>query len=61
MYVEQSRYARHLRAWLDYFPPGEALIVLQEEIRDPSRAGPTVYEFLEHHGPPFCVARQASQ
>ena len=47
MYVEQSRYATHLSRWLDYFPPGQILVVLQEEIQaDPQREARRVYEFL---------------
>ncbi len=47
MYVEQSRYAKHLRAWLEYFPPEQMLIVLQEEIAaDPQAQARRVYEFL---------------
>ena len=49
MYVEQSRYAKHLRAWLEHFPPEQMLIVLQEEIAaDPQAQARRVYEFLEH-------------
>lgn len=32
MYVEQSRYATHLEAWLEYFPREAVHIVFQEEI-----------------------------
>lgn len=47
MYVEQSRYARYLRRWLDYFPRDRLLIVLQEEIREDARLmARQVYEFL---------------
>lgn len=32
MYVEQSRYATHLRRWLDHFPREQVFVVLQEEL-----------------------------
>lgn len=47
MYVEQSRYAKHLSRWLEFFPKEQMLIVLQEEIRsDPQAQARRVYEFL---------------
>lgn len=47
MYVEQSRYARHLSRWLAFFPMSQVLVVLQEEIRaDPVAQARRVYEFL---------------
>jgi hypothetical protein len=47
MYVEQSRYAKHLRAWLEHFPRERVLIVLQEEIAlDPATQARRIYEFL---------------
>jgi hypothetical protein len=47
MYVEQSRYARHLRRWMQYFPASQFLIVLQEEIHQkPSDLARQVYRFL---------------
>lgn len=47
MYVEQSRYARHLRRWMEFFPASQFLIVLQEEIHDdPDGQARRVYDFL---------------
>jgi hypothetical protein len=47
MYVEQSRYAKHLQAWLEYFQKDRVLIILQEEIAtDPQAQARLVYEFL---------------
>lgn len=47
MYIEQSRYAKHLRTWLEHFPADRMLIVLQEEIAtDPKSQARLVYEFL---------------
>ena len=47
MYVEQSRYARHLRRWMEFFPRERFLIVLQEEIhQEPYELARQVYEFL---------------
>ena len=47
MYVDQSRYARHLSRWLEFFPMSQVLVVLQEEIRaDPVAQARRVYEFL---------------
>jgi len=47
MYVEQSRYAKHLATWLDYFPRGQVLVLFQEEIAaDPLGQARVVYEFL---------------
>lgn len=47
MYVEQGRYATHLKRWLEYFPPERILVVLMEDIgRDPRAVVRSVYEFL---------------
>lgn len=47
MYVEQSRYARHLRAWLRQFPRERVMVVLQEDIAvDALAEARRVYEFL---------------
>lgn len=47
MYVEQGRYATHLKRWLEYFPPEQMLVVLMEDIeRDPRAVVRRVYEFL---------------
>jgi hypothetical protein len=48
MYLEQSRYARHLSRWLEFFPMDRMMIVLQEEIQaDPLAQARRVYEFLD--------------
>jgi hypothetical protein len=47
MYVEQSRYAVHLKRWLEYFPKEQLLVLLQEEIKeDPHGQAQFVYRFL---------------
>jgi hypothetical protein len=47
MYVEQSRYAKHLATWLDHFPREQFLVLFQEEIAaDPLAEARRVYEFL---------------
>jgi hypothetical protein len=47
MYIEQSRYATHLKRWLQYFPKEQILVVLMDEInQDPLRVASTVYGFL---------------
>lgn len=47
MYVEQSRYAKHLRSWFAHFPREHCLVVLQEDIaHDPMGQARRVYEFL---------------
>jgi hypothetical protein len=47
MYVEQSRYARYLRAWLEHFPREQFLIIFQEEIAaNPLLEACRVYDFL---------------
>ncbi len=47
MYVEQSRYATHLKRWLEYFPKGQILVVLMEDIdKDPLAVARSVYKFL---------------
>jgi hypothetical protein len=47
MYLEQSRYARHLSRWQEFFPMDRMLIVLQEDIHaDPQAQARHVYEFL---------------
>lgn len=48
MYLEQSRYSTHLQRWLQWFPMGQILVLLQEDIRvDPVREAKRVYRFLE--------------
>lgn len=47
MYIEQGRYATHLKRWLDYFPREQILIVLQEDVKqDPDKEAERVYRFL---------------
>jgi len=47
MYVEQSRYAKHLTTWLEHFPREQILVVFQEEIAaDPLGQARLVYDFL---------------
>ncbi|MDP1941039.1 MAG: sulfotransferase domain-containing protein [Nitrosomonas sp.] len=57
MYVEQSRYATHLAAWLTVFPRNQVLVLFQEDIRDtPLMQARTMYRFLglaEEHQPYF--------
>jgi hypothetical protein len=61
MYLEQSRYAKHLARWLRYFPRGQLLVVLQEEIASyPDREARRLYEFLgidAQHVPASVAAR----
>jgi len=64
MYVEQSRYAQHLRRWLAHFPREHILVVLQEEISaDPRAQARRVYEFLgiarDHE--PASVGKRANE
>jgi hypothetical protein len=53
MYIEQSRYAAHLKRWMGFFPSEQILVLLQEEIKaDPHGQARLVYRFLgmdEHH------------
>lgn len=47
MYVDQGRYGTHLKRWLEYFPPEQILVLLQEEVKlDPDGQAKRVYEFL---------------
>jgi hypothetical protein len=61
MYVEQSRYGKHLARWLKYFPREQLLVVLQEEITsNPRREAHRLCEFLgldTRHIPPAAAAR----
>lgn len=46
-YVDQGRYATHLRRWLDCFPESQILTVLMDDIReDPAAVAARVYGFL---------------
>ena len=48
MYLEQSRYATHLKKWMDYFSEERIIVLLQEEIKqDPLREANRLYRFLE--------------
>jgi hypothetical protein len=47
MYVEQGRYAMHLRRWLDHFPRERLFVLFQEEIdREPAAQASALYAFL---------------
>jgi len=47
MYVEQGRYATHLKNWLRHFPRADILVLLMEDIEaDPLALSRTVYQFL---------------
>lgn len=47
MYIEQSRYATHIKRWLSIFDASQMLILLQEEIKtEPSEQARRLYEFL---------------
>lgn len=47
MYIEQSRYAKHLATWLDQFPRAQVFVLFQEEITaDPLGQARAIYEFL---------------
>jgi hypothetical protein len=47
MYVEQGRYATHLKNWLQYFPMDQMLVVFMEDvISDPVATARAVYGFL---------------
>ncbi len=46
-YLEQSRYAKHLGTWYEYFPQAQILPLIFEEITaDPTAAIRQVYQFL---------------
>lgn len=47
MYLDQSRYAKHLVRWLDVFPCDQLLVLFQEDIRDqPQAQARKLYRFL---------------
>ena len=47
MYLEQSRYGRHLARWRDYFAPEQFFVAFQEDItRDPLAEASRLYRFL---------------
>lgn len=47
MYIEQGRYATHLKRWLEHFPHEQILVVFQEEVEDrPLEVAREVYRFL---------------
>lgn len=63
-YIEQSRYAKYLRAWLEIFPRENCLVVLQEEIAsDPLDQARRVYEFLgiDAGHVPAAIGRRANE
>ena len=48
LYVEQSRYGKHLKRWLGHLPASRLMIVFQEDIEtNPGRVAKNVYRFLE--------------
>ncbi len=48
MYVEQGRYATHLKRWLQHFSREQVLVVLMEDVEsDPAGVCRAVYGFLE--------------
>lgn len=61
MYIEQSRYGKHLSNWLTYFPVERVLILLQEEIEaEPLIQAQRLYRFLgldDHHQSAFLLRR----
>ena len=63
MYVEQSRYATHLRCWLSHFSQERVLVLLQEEIhRNPEAAARQIYQFLEvREHPPKSSTRRTNE
>lgn len=47
MYVEQSRYAKHLGHWFDHFPREQVFIVLQEDLKaNADTVARQLYRFL---------------
>lgn len=47
MYIDQGRYATHLRRWFRHFPSGQIMVVLMEDIaEDPMRVAQSLYRFL---------------
>lgn len=47
MYLDQSRYAKHLARWLAVFPCNQLLVLFQEDIRDqPQTEAKKLYRFL---------------
>jgi hypothetical protein len=47
MYIEQSRYATHLRRWLEYFPRERIHVILQEDVSvRPAEILNSLYRFL---------------
>lgn len=48
MYVEQGRYATHLKRWLRHFPQEQILVVLMEDVEaEPAAVCRAVYGFLD--------------
>lgn len=48
MYLEQSRYAKHLKRWLAVFPREQLHVVLMEDIeREPLKVAQAVFAFLQ--------------
>lgn len=64
MYIEQGRYATHLKRWLEHFPREQILVVFMEDIeRDPLQVARAVYAFLGIDGdhPPSKPADRANR
>lgn len=51
MYLENSRYAKHLARWLEFFSPDQILVIFQEDIvSDPLEQAQNLYRFLNIAG-----------
>ena len=61
MYLQQCRYAEHLKKWLVHFPAGQMLVLFQEEIAaNPAAQAALLYQFLGldgSHRSPFLHER----
>lgn len=59
-YLEQGRYPRHLSRWFAVFPPGQRLVLLQEEVfSDPAAALARLGDFLGRPAPAQTQALRA--
>ena len=48
MYLEQSRYAKHLKRWLEHFPRERIHAILMDDVREkPQTVAREVFEFLD--------------
>lgn len=61
MYLEQCRYASHLKRWLEFFPMSQIHVVLQEDVkRSPDLEAKKLYRFLgvcEEHKSEFSLQK----